>query len=85
MPPTSKKLGAILLLGCQSVCPLSRFSAYHIARNVYARILIFHMEPSHHKLKVAGRVAQLVAHLTEEQEIPGSIPGPDIYFRFSFC
>ena len=21
MPPTSKKLGAILLLGCQSVCP----------------------------------------------------------------
>ena len=28
---------------------LSRFLAYHIARNVYARILIFHMEPSHHK------------------------------------
>ena len=50
---------------------LSRFSAYHIARHIYARIFIFHMEPSNHKLKVAGRVAQLVAHLTQRPEVPG--------------
>ena len=31
-----------------------------------------------------GRVAQSVARLTQEQEVPGSIPGPAIYFRFSF-
>ena len=38
------------------------------------------MEPSHHKLKVAGRVAQLVALLTERLDVPGSIPGPDTSF-----
>ena len=75
MAPTSQKLGAILLLSRHSVC-LSRFSAYHITRHIYARILIFHMEPSHHKLKVAGHVVQLVAHLTQRPEVPGSIPGP---------
>ena len=65
MPPTSKKLDAIFLLGCQSVRPfVTLFSILYHKRNVYARILIFHMEPSHHKLKVVGRVAQLVAHLT---------------------
>ena len=31
-----------------------------------------------------GRVAQSVARLTEEPEVPGSIPGPATYFRFSF-
>ena len=31
-----------------------------------------------------GRVAQSVAHLTQEPEVPGSIPGPATYFRFSF-
>ena len=31
-----------------------------------------------------GRVAQLVARLTEEPDVPGSIPGPATYFRFSF-
>ena len=30
-----------------------------------------------------GRVAQSVARLTEEPEVPGSIPGPATYFRFS--
>ena len=33
---------------------------------------------------VPGRVAQSVAHLTHEPEVPGSIPGPATYFRFSF-
>ena len=36
-----------------------------------------------HKLG-PGRVAQSVARLTQEPEVPGSIPGPAIYFRFSF-
>ena len=27
-----------------------------------------------------GGIAQLAAHLTEEQEVPGSIPGPITYF-----
>ena len=31
-----------------------------------------------------GRVAQLVARLTREPEVPGSIPGPATYFCFSF-
>ena len=43
------------------------------------------MKPSHHKIKDAGREAQLVAHLTQEPEVPGSIPGSDTYFRLSFC
>ena len=30
-----------------------------------------------------GRVAQSVARLTQEPEVPGSIPGPATYFRFS--
>ena len=29
----------------------------------------------------AGRVAQLLAHMNEESAVPGSIPGPAIYFR----
>ena len=32
-----------------------------------------------------GRVAQSVARLTQEPEVPGSMPGPATYFRFSFC
>ena len=32
------------------------------------------MEPSHHKLKVAGRVAQLVAHLTQRPEVRYLVP-----------
>ena len=31
-----------------------------------------------------GRVAQLVARLAQEPGIPGSIPGPATYPRFSF-
>ena len=31
-----------------------------------------------------GRVAQSVARLTHEPEVPGSIPGPATYFRFLF-
>ena len=31
-----------------------------------------------------GRVAQSVGRLTQEPEVPGSIPGPATYFRFSF-
>ena len=31
-----------------------------------------------------GRVAQSVAHLTQESEVPGSISGPATYFCFSF-
>ena len=34
---------------------------------------------------VQGHVAQSVARLTHEPEVPGSIPGPATYFRFSFC
>ena len=30
-----------------------------------------------------GHVEQLVAHLTQEPEVPGSIPGPATYFRLS--
>ena len=30
------------------------------------------------------RVAQSVARLTHEPEVPGLIPGPATYFRFSF-
>ena len=30
------------------------------------------------------RIAQSVAHLTQEPEVPGSILGPATYFRFSF-
>ena len=31
-----------------------------------------------------GRVAQSAARLTQEPEVPGPIPGPVSYFRFSF-
>ena len=31
-----------------------------------------------------GRKAQSVARLTQEPDVPGSIPGPATYFRFSF-
>ena len=31
-----------------------------------------------------GCVEQSVARLTQEPEVPGSIPGPAKYFRFSF-
>ena len=31
----------------------------------------------------SGRVAQLVARLSQEPEVPSSIPGPVTYFRFS--
>ena len=31
-----------------------------------------------------GRVSQSVARLIQEPEVPGSIPGPAIYFRFCF-
>ena len=31
-----------------------------------------------------GRVAQSVARLTQEPEVPVSIPGPATYFHFSF-
>lgn len=35
-----------------------------------------------HKLKkVYGIVAQSVVHLSEKQEVPGTIYGPAIYFR----
>ena len=33
----------------------------------------------------AACVAQPVAHLTQEPDVPGSISGPVIHFRFSFC
>ena len=29
----------------------------------------------------SGRVVQSVAHLTQESEVPGSIPGPATYFH----
>ena len=32
-----------------------------------------------------GRVAQSEARLTQEPEVPGSIPGPATYFRFFFA
>ena len=31
-----------------------------------------------------GRVAQSVVCLTQDPGVPGSIPGPDTYFHFSF-
>ena len=34
---------------------------------------------------LAGRVAQLVGHLTRKSGVLGSIPGLATYFRFSFC
>ena len=37
-----------------------------------------------HIFFLPGRVAQLVAHLTQEPDVPGSIPGPAAYFCFSF-
>ena len=39
--------------------------------------------PSNSQLFLPGRVVQSVAHLTQEPEVPGSIPGPATYFRFS--
>ena len=33
-----------------------------------------------HIFFLPGRVAQLVAHLTQEPDVPGSIPGPAAYF-----
>ena len=39
---------------------------------------------SHSAIPTPGRVAQSVARLTQEPEIPGSIHGPATYFRFSF-
>ena len=35
--------------------------------------------------KFTYRVAQSVAYLTHEPEVPGLIPGPATYFCFSFC
>ena len=35
-------------------------------------------------LNTPGRAAQSVARPTQEPEVPGSIPGPATYFRFSF-
>ena len=35
-------------------------------------------------LKETDRVALSVARETQEPEVPGSIPGPATYFRFSF-
>ena len=32
-----------------------------------------------------GRVVQIEARLTQEPKVSGSIPGPAIYIRFSFC
>ena len=29
--------------------------------------------------------AQIVARLTQEPDVPGSIPGPATYLHFSFC
>ena len=34
---------------------------------------------------MSGRLAQSVAHLNQEPEVPGSIVGQAIYFPFSFC
>ena len=31
-----------------------------------------------------GRIAQSLERLTQEPDVPGSIPGPATYFRFSF-
>ena len=36
-------------------------------------------------IQLPGSVAQWVAHLTHEPEVLGLIPGPTIYFHFSFC
>ena len=33
---------------------------------------------------LVNNTAKLLAHLTEEPKVPGSIPDPAIYFRFSF-
>ena len=33
----------------------------------------------------SGCIAQSVAHLTQEPEVPVSIPGLATYFHFSFC
>ena len=40
--------------------------------------------PSPFPTKWPGRVAQSVARLTPEPEVPGSLPGPATYFLFSF-
>ena len=36
-----------------------------------------------YQVKSTGHVAQSVARLTQEPDIPGSIPGPATHFRFS--
>ena len=62
------------------------------SRTAYARILKFYMWYVHEKSADPyffssaglGRVAQSVARLTHEPEVPGSILGPATYFRFSF-
>ena len=36
------------------------------------------------QVKKPGRVAPLVARLTQEPEIPGSTPGPATHIRFYF-
>ena len=38
----------------------------------------------YHLFNKPGRVAQSVARLTQEPEVPGSILGPATYFCFSF-
>ena len=44
--------------------------------NVHTLFILFCFEP--------GDVAQSVAPLTQEPEVPSLIPGPATYFRFSF-
>ena len=64
-----------------------------LAKPIFLRILWMHGLLSFNLDKLVifififqpGCVAQSVAHLTQEPEVPGLIPGLATYFRFSCC
>ena len=53
-------------------------------KNGHHRKKLLEMPVINYLCLVPGCVAQSVAHLTQEPEVPGSIPGLARYSRFSF-
>ena len=78
--PSDHELG---VLPCADICFMS--NVYLALCCAYFHPLplqsVIHISFPHHE---PSRVAQSVAHLTQEPKVPGPIPGPAAYFRFSF-
>ena len=74
----------------KQVClPNPKWILYVSGFSVLLRAVLKDLNASIVEVKVTyfelpGQVAQLVAHLIQEPEVPGSIPGPATYFHSSF-